>query len=79
MHTHAHTHIQTHKPDPCCVSNITSVHWLYFIRLDNALASCSSDDAMLTTVLLVSMVMMDVESTGIRAALITSFTALGNG
>ena len=34
---------------------------------------------MLTTVLLVSVVMIDVERTGSRAALITSFTALGKG
>ena len=34
---------------------------------------------MLTTVLLVSVVMIDVERIGSRAALITSFTALGKG
>ena len=50
--------------DPCHVSSITSVQRLYFIRLDKAPASFSSDGAMLITVLLVSMVMIDVEITG---------------
>ena len=65
--------------DPCHVSSVTSVQRLYFIRLDKAPASCSSDGAMLTTVLLVSVVMIDVEMTGSCAALTTSFTALGKG
>ena len=65
--------------DPCHVSSTTSVQRLCFIRLDNAPASCSSDGAMLITVLLVSVMIIDVERTGSRAALITSFTALGKG
>ena len=66
-------------PDPCHVSSITSVQRLYFIKLDNAPPSCSSDGAMLTIVLLVSVVMIDVVRTASRAALIMSFTALGKG
>ena len=68
-----------HVPDPCHVSNTTLVHELLTTRVDNALASCSSEGAILTTALLVSMVMIDVDTTGILTTSMTSFTAVGSG
>ena len=47
--------------------------------MDKALAICSSEGATLTIVLLVSVVMIDVDTTGILTASTTSFTAEGSG
>ena len=68
-----------HVPDPCHVSNTTSVHELLTIRADSALASCSSVGTILATVLLASVVMIDVDTTGILTTSMTSFTAVGSG